>query len=174
MTKHKPFDIEIDKFTRSIENALTGESFKTEVLQLTSKDINSLKKSVWLFDWEGEAKQIEKTIYKLIIVDNPTLIQGLISIENRGDHIFISLIENNIFNKGADKIYLGVPGNLIAFVCRLSFERGYEGYVSFESKTKLIEYYKKSLGANVLFGNIMAIDTITAQKLVDQYFPKKL
>jgi hypothetical protein len=44
----------------------------------------------------------------------------------------------------------------------------------FESKTKLINHYKKTLGAELLFGNVMAIDTKAATKLVNQYFPKNL
>ena len=172
--KYKPFDIEIDKLTRSIENAITGDSFKTEVLELTPKDIKSLKKADWLFDWKAEAKQKDKSIYKLVIIDNPAIIQGLISLQDRGDHIFMPLIESSKFNKGTRKVYLGVPGNLVAFACKLSFDKGYGGYISFESKTKLIAHYQKSLGDHVLFGNIMAIDTSAANKLIEQYFPEKL
>ena len=43
MAKHQPFDIEIDKLTRSIENAISGDSFKTEVLEFTLADIRKLK-----------------------------------------------------------------------------------------------------------------------------------
>lgn len=174
MAKHSPFDIEIDKLTRSIENAITGDSFKTQILELTAKDIKLLKKTDWLFDWKTEAKGANNTVYKLVIFDNPTIIQGLISLQDRGDHIFMPLIESNKFNKGAKKVYLGVPGNLVAFACKLSFDTGYGGYVSFESKTKLIEHYQKTLGAHVLFGNIMAIDTKAANKLIQQYFPENL
>lgn len=166
------FDIKIDKITRSIENSVSGVSFKTEVIELTSTDIRKLKKSDWLFEWKVEAKQADKKVYKLVIVDKPNVIQGLISLQNRGDHIFMSLIESNKFNRGAKKIYLGVPGNLVAFACKFSFDKGYQGYVSFESKTKLKEHYQKTLGAHLLFGNFMAIDTNAATKLIEQYFPK--
>lgn len=168
------FNIEIDKLTRSIENAISGDSFKTEILELTSADIRKLKKTDWIFDWKAEAKGADKAVYKLVIVDSPNIIQGLISLQDRGDHIFMPLIESNKFNRGAKKVYLGVPGNLIAFACKLSFDKGYSGYVSFESKTKLIEHYQKTLGAHVLFGNIMAIDTRSAVRLIEQYFPQKL
>jgi len=168
----QPFDIEIDKLTRSIENAISGDSFKTEVHPLNALDIRNLRQTDWLFDWKAEAKQKGKQVFKLSIVDNTDIIQGLISLQDRGDHIFMPLIESNKFNRGAKKLYLGVPGNLIAFSCKLSFEKGYGGYVSFESKTQLIEHYQKTLGAHILFNNIMAIDTTAARRLVDQYFPK--
>ena len=56
------------------------------------------------------------------------------------------LVESAGFNKGKDKIYAGVPGNLVAFACRLSFQRGFEGNISFISKTRLIDHYIKTLG----------------------------
>lgn len=170
MATPPPFDIEIDKLTRSIENAISGDSFKTQILGLTPDDLKRLKKSQWLFDWKSEVKQVDKTVYKLVILENTAIIQGLISLQDRGDHIFMALVESSKFNRGADKLYLGVPGNLIAFACKLSFDKGYGGYVSFESKTKLKAHYQKSLGAHVLFGNVMAIDTKAAYKLVNQYF----
>ena len=172
MQKKYLFDIEIDKLTRSIENAFSGDNFKTEVLEITSQDIRKIKRVDWLFDWKYEARQSEKKVYKLVIVDNTDIIQGLISLQDKGDHIFMSLIESGKFNRGTRKIYLGVPGNLVAFACKLSFDRNYGGYVSFESKTALKAHYQKTLGAYVLFDNIMAIDTLAAQRLIQQYFPE--
>jgi len=173
MTAKRQIDIEIDKLTRSIENAITGDSFRTEILPISTKDLKQLKKAEWLFNWTAEAKDKNKLIYKLIIVDNPNVIQGLLSLQDKNDHIFMHLIESNKFNRGIKKVYVGVPGNLVAFACNLSWDKGYEGYLSFESKTKLIEHYRLTLGADLLFGNIMAIDTKAASKLIEQYFPKK-
>ena len=170
MAINKQIDVIIDKLTRSIENAISGDSFKTEVLIMTPKDFKGIKKGDWLFDWKTEFKSEGKLIYKLVIVDNPTIIQGLVSLQDKGDHIFMHLIESSKFNRGAKKVYLGVPGNLVAFACKLSFDNGYQGIISFESKTKLMDHYKKTLGANMLFGNIMAIDTKAAMKLIAQYF----
>jgi hypothetical protein len=131
-----------------------------------------LKKADWLFNWKSEAKLKDRKVYKPVIVDNPNIIQGLISLQDRGDHIFMRLIESNKFNRGNKKIYLGVPGNLVAFACKISFEKGYGGYVSFESKSKLKEHYKKTLKAHFLFGNFMAIDSSAAAKLIELYFQK--
>ena len=171
MAKQRQIDLEIDKLTRSIENAIPGDSFETEILALTPADVRQLKKADWLFDWKATAKSAEKTFCKLVIVDNSHIIQGLIGLQDRSDHVFMALIESSKFNRGARKVYLGVPGNLVAFACKLSFEKGYEGYISFESKTKLIAHYEATLGAHVLFGNIMALDTRAAARFVNQYFP---
>jgi hypothetical protein len=172
MAFHQPFDLEIDKLTRSIENAISGDSFKTEILEIAATDIRKLKKADWLFNSKSEAKLKDRKVYKLVIVDNPNIIQGLISLQDREDHIFMRLIESNKFNRGNKKIYLGVPGNLVAFACKISFEKGYGGYVSFESKSKLKEHYKKTLKAHFLFGNFMAIDSSAAAKLIELYFQK--
>jgi hypothetical protein len=37
-------DFEIDKLTRSVENAVTGDSFATEVLYFTKNDIKQVTK----------------------------------------------------------------------------------------------------------------------------------
>ena len=103
-------------------------------------------------------------------LNNQKIIQGLISITDKGDHIFMDLIESAKFNKGKGKLYKGVAGNLVAFACRLSFQRGHEGNVSFLSKSQLIEHYERILGAFHFGGRIMIIETRAALKLIDKYF----
>jgi hypothetical protein len=80
------------------------------------------------------------------------------------------LVESASFNKGKAKIYSGVPGNLVAFACRLSFQRGHKGNVSFLSKTQLIQHYIDTLGAIHFGGRVMIIDTEAALKLINKYF----
>ncbi len=134
---NKELDFLVDKLTNSIENIITGDSFQTEVSLITTSDLKSTtKKNNWVFDWKGEFKQPEREVYKLTIVGNPSIIQGLMSIEIKTDHVYLHLVENAPFNKGKSKVYAGVPGNLVAFACRLSFQRGHEGNVSFLSKSQ--------------------------------------
>ena len=166
-------DFEIDKLTNSIENAFTGDSFSTDIAIISNSEIKTItKKNAWLFDWKFEFKQPERDVYKLTIVNNQAIIQGLISIEIKFDHVYLHLVESASFNKGKEKIYAGVPGNLVAFACKLSFQRGHEGNVSFFSKTKLIQHYIDTLGAIHVGGRIMIIDTKAALKLINKYFPK--
>lgn len=129
---NKELDFLVDKLTNSIENIITGDSFQTEVSLITTSDLKSTtKKNNWVFDWKGEFKQPEREVYKLTIVGNPSIIQGLMSIEIKTDHVYLHLVENAPFNKGKSKVYAGVPGNLVAFACRLSFQRGQEGMFPF-------------------------------------------
>ena len=167
----KELDFLIDKLTNSIENITTGDSFLTVVSLLTTSDLKAIsKKNNWEFDWKSEFKQPEREVYKLTIAGNTTIIQGLMSIEIKSDHVYLHLVENAPFNKGNSKVYAGVPGNLVAFACRLSFQRGYEGNVSFLSKSQLIEHYERTLGAFHIGGRIMIIETRAALKLIAMYF----
>ena len=131
----------IDKLTNSIENVQTGETFDTEIIKLFSKDLNLIIKKDWQFNWGNEIKDKTKEVYKLSTINNSKIIQGLISVAYKNDHIFMHLVESAKFNKGKEKIYLGEPGNLVAFACKLSFSVGFEGYVAFDSKTVLISHY---------------------------------
>lgn len=165
-------NFKIDRLTNSIENVVTGDSFSTDVSLVETQELKSItKKNKWAFDWKFEFKQPERDVYKLTIVNNQSVIQGLISLEIKSTHIYIHLIESASFNKGKPKVYVGVPGNLVAFACKLSFQRGHEGSVAFHSKTQLVQHYIDSLGAIHAGGRIMIIDTIAALKLINKYFP---
>ncbi len=164
-------DIEIDKLTRSIENRTTGDNFQTDILLLDRIDLKSISKSHgWLFDWKAEYRLADRDVYKLVIRNNLSIIQGLISLTEREDHIYMHLIESSPFNRGKENVYLGVPGNLVAFACRLAFHRAFVGYFSFTSKSTLLDHYEKTLGAQHIGGQIMVINTISALKLIDKYF----
>jgi hypothetical protein len=171
--KHNPqyIDIEIDKLTNSIENVITGVGFQTEISLVGSKDLKSVtKKNGWLFDWKAEFKRPDRDVYKLTISVNPEMIQGLMSISEREEHIYMHLIESAPLNLGQNKRYVGIPGNLVAFACRIAFHRGFEGYVSFTAKTILIEHYQNTLGAIHIGSNLMVINTEAASRLIDKYF----
>ena len=167
-------DFIIDKLTNSIENVVTGDSFVTDISLITSADLKLvIKKNNWQFDWKLEFKQPQRDVYKLTIVNNQSVIQGLISLEIKYDHVYMHLVESAPFNKGKTKVYAGVPGNLVAFACKLAFQRGHDGNVSFFSKTQLVQHYIDTLGAIHVGGRIMIIDTIAALKLINKYFPNE-
>ncbi len=170
-TKESGLDFIIDKLTNSIENVISGDSFSTEICLVTVNDIKLITaKTGWLFNWKMELKNPERDIYKLTITNNSKVIQGLISLEVKSDHVYMHLIESAPFNKGISKVYSGVAGNLVAFACKLSFQRGHQGNVSFLSKTQLIKHYEKTLGAIHFGGRVMIIESQSALKLINKYF----
>lgn len=173
MASKQEIKIWIDGLTNSIVNTISGDSFPTEVTEVNRSDLKLVTKNrEWNFNWKAEIKVHDAFIYKLSILNNPDIIQGLISIQDKGDHIFVNLVENAPFNIGKKKLYEGGSGNLFAFACKMSWDNGNQGFVSLISKTKLMEHYNKTLGAVIVFGSRMVIEPREALKFIKQYFPE--
>ncbi len=175
MANHKKYHLElrIDKLTNSIVNTISGDSFPTDVHLISTSDLKLTSvKFGWLFDWAAEYGLTDRQVYKLTIRNNPNIVQGLLSISDNKDHFYLHLVESAPFNLGKNKLYEGVPGNLFAFVCKTSWDKGYQGFVSFTSKSKLIEHYEKNLGATHIGGNRMVIFPQEALKLIKKYYPE--
>lgn len=172
MKKKKNFlDFEIDKLTNSIQNTVSGDSFPTEVSRFTKTDLKQVtKKNSWSFNWKTELDDNTREVYKLTIGNNPNIIQGILSFTIEPDHIYMDLLESAPFNRGKNKLYEGVAGNLVAYACKVSFQNGFDGYLSFTAKTKLINHYIKTLEAYHFGGHLMIITTIAANRLIDKYF----
>ncbi len=109
-------------------------------------------------------------VYKLTTRDNPTIIHGLVSLKLEEDHVFVSIIENAPFNIGKTKLYKGVPANLFAYACKVSWDLVNQGSVAFVSKTRLIEHYEQSLGAVHLGNQRMVILPMDGLNLIKRYF----
>jgi hypothetical protein len=165
-------DFEIDILTHSIVDVKTGESLPTDILPLTAVDLKTVsKKNGWLFNWKTELNDPRKEVFKLIAVSQPNIIQGLVSITKEYGYIIMNLIETAPFNLGKNKLYKGVAGNLVAYVCTISYEMGYDGELVFISKTKLISHYEQTLGAVHIGSQRMIIFKPAAQKLIEHYYP---
>ena len=50
------------------------------------------------FNWNNEIKVPQRDIFKLTIANNPAIIQGIISLEVKSDHVYMHLIESAPFN----------------------------------------------------------------------------
>ena len=170
MGRKKEVDIEIDRLTNSIVNSITAEVFETEFNKVLKKEI---KKKDWVFDWGMELKDTKNEVYKMTTIENKGIIQGLISLKIDIDFVFVNLVENANFNRGKERMYEGVGGNLFAFACKRSLELGFGGFVAFEAKTALIGYYETALGAERALKQRMFINNFSAEKLIHQYFKNK-
>ena len=164
-------DFIIDRLTNSILNTISGDSFPTEISILTKIDLRNItKKSGWNFNWKAEFKNEKSEQYKLTIVNNPNVVQGLLSITIENDHVFMDLLESAPFNIGQNKLYEGVAANLVAYACKVSFQKGFDGFIAFTAKTQLIKHYEKTLGAFHFKNQRMIIDTRASKRLVEKYF----
>lgn len=85
--------------------------------------------------------------------------------------LIMELIELAPFNIGSKKEYTDVAGCLIAFGCResLKLDSSYNGYLTFVSKSSLVELYKSKYHATQTLGTRMYIDPFSGEKLVKKY-----
>lgn len=169
--------VEIDALTQCLIHRLSGEIVQTEFRSHSEKISKRTAKNWlaegWLFDWSIPQKEGFE-IYDLFAV-NDSRVQGKIALKHECQNLFthVKLVESAPINRGADKEYIGVGGQLFAFACKLSFEVGNAGFVQFVAKTDLIEYYTKNIYALSIDGQKMYIDTCGAAKLVAQYYPEE-
>jgi hypothetical protein len=169
--KNVPQNFLVDKLTDSILNTISGDSFQTEISTIKESDLLSItQKDGWNFNWKREFDDFQRDVYKLTILNNQDIIQGLLSLTIEKGYVFMNLLESSPFNVGKNKLYEGVPGNLVAFACKLSFQRGNDGFVAFDAKSKLIKHYEESLNAVHFKNQRMVIDTNAAKILVTKYF----
>lgn len=173
LLKRGQIDILIDSKTPCLLNRLTGEIVDTCYEKLDKSDLEKIKKKDgWKFGW---TKPYNKgyTVYALRIKGD-NIIQGLVAIkENERERaVHIDIVENAPHNYGSRGLYDGVGAHLFAIAIKVSRELGYGGFVYFEAKTNLIEYYKTELGAKQIGSSqLMLIEEQDALKLLEVYFP---
>jgi len=164
-------DIVIDHLTNSIRQVHTGESLSTDIVAATQEDIKVVTKmNKWHFPWNTEFRQHDRTVFKLVVSGQPDVLQGLVSLSDMSDHVYIHLAESAPVNFGPHKLYEGVGGNLFAWCCKRSWDNGNEGFVAFQSKTRLIVHYQETLGAIHIGNNKMIIYPEAALILINKYF----
>lgn len=162
-------DILIDKLTDCLVERKTGKIVKTNYL----KRIEELKRKDylgWKFDWSVSQKK-GYSIYELFVEGDPT-VQGRISLKIEGGVAVVDIVETAPHNYGHTGKYEGVGGHLFAIACQISLENGCEGVVAFDSKTDLVEYYKKELYAIEIYPRRMVLFEKAAERLLDKYIRK--
>jgi hypothetical protein len=163
-----PLAVEIDALTNCLVHRLTGEIYETEMCRLYADEEFA---DHWRFNWSLHLNHGHFETHKLILKGD-TEIQGLICLEIRENWVEVILAESVPWNIGSfTKEFVGVGGHLFAFACKRSFELGFEGFVAFQAKTRLIRHYQEKLHAVLLDGKgRMAIDENAAKRLVSTYF----
>lgn len=151
-------------------NLKTQKEFDGIILELEEKDFAKIKKSnQYLFDWHLENAN---NVFKITSIDKKEKeeILGLISLSNIPEElrIHINLVEVAIINRGKDKNVDRIAGCLLAFACKLAFDKGYLGFTSLVPKTELIELYVNKYGFTK-YGRQLAIERQAAINLILQY-----
>ena len=142
-------------------------------IEIIGKKLVPLKKDGWNFKW-GELYKLEGSLfYKISCIQTPKNVEGILMLTLfNNEMLFMNNIELAPKNIGSNKKYDKVAGCLLAYACRMSFEIGsgnYNGYLSFDSKTNLIELYQNKYGATLAMGNKMYFSPEAGKKLMKKY-----
>lgn len=145
----------------------TNELHEAIIELVEDKDWEIIKNSGdFVFNWKKEKKFI---VHKLRL-NLEEKILGLISLEDipKEYRLHIHLIENSKSNKGKHKEFDNIAGCLIAHTCEIAFEKGYQGFVSLEPKTEIIDLYKNKYGFSEM-GNLLYVELTNSEFLIQKY-----
>lgn len=162
-------DVLIDRITDCLIDTRTGEEVETEY-RMRKTPIRPKDNKGWKFNWSITEKN-GYDIYELFLKDD-AVVQGRISVKIEGGVADVDIVETAPHNYSHAGRYRGVGAHLFAIACQVSFDAGYDGFVTFTSKSDLVEYYKEKLNAGVFRGQRMYIDERAAQILLDKYMRK--
>lgn len=118
------------------------------------------------FKWIKEKSQI---VHKIRLSVEKRIL-GLLSIEDipKELRLHIRLIEVNANDIGRQKEYENIAGCLIAFTCKQSFKKNYDGFVSLYSKTELRKLYTEKYGFQELGMNLYT-ELSNSEELIKKY-----
>jgi len=139
------------------------------IKQLTKEDYKWLSGSdEFHFDWKAERKNDTYNIH----LKNEEDILGAMSLKDNPEElrIHLNLIEVGSSNVGQSKSIEHIAGCLIAFACRIAFEKGYDGFLSLQPKTNLIQLYQNKYGFKP-YGRLLAVEFSSSKLLIDKYLP---
>lgn len=173
-------EIIIDEITPCLKDNMNDTYVDTDyekIEHISSMIASQMKKyEKWKFDWSN-ADLNDCSIYALYVKGSKQT-QGLIACREYKDqnqtkgYIEVVLAEANPQNVGKNGRYKGIGAHLFSIASRLSFDLGYDGYVTFVSKTDLVQHYINELQAEVLFGSNMQLGTEASRRLVGIYDKK--
>jgi len=148
----------------------TNEFRQTDIKSVTRKDIIGLKRKGWLFNWLIHLKDgIE--VKQLIFKDDGAM-QGLVAFEEltAAKTFFVHLVESAPHNRGTVKLYDGAGSHLFAYVAKRAADKGYN-IIYFDTKTLLMPYYSKKLGAQQIGrSKRMYVDGDAFVKLIKKFY----
>ena len=146
---------------------ITRNSFHAEAVPIYETELK-LHKKHFKFDFTILAKE-GKIIYKIYKINEPDIIQGLVAFLPAKGVLDCYNMEASKLNRPPSLMYKNLGKLMLSLCCKISFDYGLDGYITFESKNNLMNYYRR-FGATNTFGLRMGINNISAQKLVSLYF----
>jgi len=135
-----------------------------------------LKKDGWNFNWRELSKEINSSMFILKTIGLNPSVEGALHLKVENEMLIMNVLEIAPHNIGRkNKKYDYVAGCLIAFACKESFKLNgnYKGFLTFMSKTSLMQWYSRKYGANVGLGQRMYIDSESGLRLIEEYLERK-
>ncbi len=151
----------------TIIDTTTGEKHSVDILPVVIDEFNNLRKGRYFFDWKIEK---EKETYKLQIKGSNDIL-GLVSIERIPQEwrIHIRLLTVSKENKGSEKKYDKIAGNLIAYVSKIAIrEFGELACVSLRPKSQIVQHYIEKYNMNKT-GQTISIEVPEIIDLINTY-----
>ncbi|SDG91777.1 hypothetical protein SAMN04487996_12562 [Dyadobacter soli] len=151
-----------------LDDKLTGERLPATISRLSRKEVMLVHKgNRFHFKWN---KELDFEVYGLRI-DATAEIVGVVSIERSRDEcaVKVRLIANAKEHMGVGKRLDRIAGSLLAFVCKISFESDFDGFVCLVPKTYLIKVYREKYGFRNT-GTCMFSSTDNSKILIDKYY----
>lgn len=144
-----------------------GKNHKVVIERLTLKELGNLSKARYFFNWKTEQKN---EVYKLTIEGSEDIL-GLLSliVHEEEKRIEINLLAVSKENRGKNKVYERIAGNLIAWACIVAVKRfGEDACVSLVPKTDLIKHYMNAYGM-MNAGRSLYLSDESLLNLIDTY-----
>jgi len=150
-----------------VKETSTCKFFKVEILPVENSDYKKISKKRYFFDWQEEKEQ---EVYKLRIIGSEDII-GLVSIERLPEEwrIHIRLLTVSKENKGSEKKYENIIGNLLTYISKIAIKEYAElACVSLKPKSKIAQHYIDKYGMNIT-GVTLSIELKDIMKLIESY-----
>ena len=138
-----------------------------EVVPLDDVDYKSLTKKRYFFDWKIEKKY---DVYKLRIIGSNEIL-GLVSFERIPNEwrLHIRLLTVSVENKGKEKIYDKIAGNLIAYVAKVAVKEFAElACISLKPKSQIAQHYIDTYNM-IQTGSTLSIEVPEIINLINLY-----
>lgn len=151
----------------NIVEVLTGTLCPIEVLRVTNTDYTSISKARYFFDWKEEKKE---EVYKLVLKGEKDIL-GLVSIERIPAEwrIHIRLLTVSAENKGKEKQFDKITGNLIAYVAKIALaDFGQMACVSLRPKSSITKHYMAKYNMNIT-GMTLSLEVPEIVNLINEY-----
>lgn len=155
----------------NVIETISGKKLYVEIKPIADGDYKVLSKSRFFFDWKAEQ---EFEVYKMQIIETNKII-GLISLEKIPEEwrVHIRLLTVSKENRGKEKKYDKIAGNLIAFAAKIAIKEYVEfACVSLRPKTQIAKHYIDKYNMR-LTGVTLSIEVPEILDLINYYDHEK-